>query len=96
MTTGNGGRTTATWIAILISAIGVTNTMTYAMVKLAYDNSEARWKKMEDVVNKIDAKIDAKMGEFKTELQFRVEKANDLHKNYDIRLDRIETKVGLR
>lgn len=96
MTISNGGKTTATWIAILVTAIGVTNTMTYAVVKLSFDNSEARWKKMEEAVSRIDSKIDAKMGEFNKEMSFRVEKASDEHKLYDIRLDRLETKAGLR
>lgn len=95
MTNGNGTKNTSTWVAILISAIGVTNTMTYAMVKLSFDNSEARWKKMEEAVGKIDSKIDAKMGEFTKELSFRVEKAAEEHKVYDIRIDRLENRLGM-
>ena len=96
MTTGNGGKTTATWIAILISAVGGAATLSYALTKATLDKTDERLDKIEAAVAKIDDKIETKMGQFKSELSFRVDKANDEHKQYDIRLDRLETRTGLR
>lgn len=91
--TSNGSKTsTATWVGVLISAVSLTFAFTYGIVgaRDAKDIQEIK-ESMKSIESKIDVKIDG-LGK---ELMSRVETANETHKSYEIRLDRIETKVGI-
>lgn len=99
MTNGNGngnGNKTPVWIAILVSAVGASATLSYAVTKASLDNTDVRLDKIELALGKVDDKIELRINTFSKELSFRVEKAAEEHKVYDIRLDRLENKVGLR
>lgn len=89
----NGSRTVA-WVAILITGMGAASTTTFVLTKAAIDTTGQRLTRIEEALSKVDGKIDSKMAEFTKELSFRVDKANEEHKAYDLRLDRLEHKVG--
>lgn len=93
---GNGTKTVAMWIAIVISAVGASSTITFALTRAALDNTAERLSKIEMSVERLADSVDGKINAFGKDLQFRVEKAGDEHKTYDIRLDRLENKVGLK
>jgi hypothetical protein len=93
---GNGtGKTTAMWIAMIISASGATATLSYAVTKASIDNTGKRLDGIEEAVREMNNKIELKIGAFSGELNSRVEKANETHKAYEIRLDRLERKAGI-
>lgn len=93
---GNGVKTMAMWVAIVISAIGMSSTITFALTRAALDNTAERLTKIEMSVDRLSESVEGKINKFSTELSSRVEKAGEEHKHYDIRLDRLETKVGLK
>ena len=95
MTTSNGGKMTA-WISITVALVLGSNTITYNIVRYGMDNTNARLDKIEQAVGDIDRKIDSKIVKIADELSTRVEKANAEHANYDLRLDRLETRLALR
>lgn len=93
---GNGNKMAAMWVAIVISASGASATITFALTRAALDNTSERMTKIEMSIDRLTESVDTKMNKFSSDLSFRVDKANDEHKGYDIRLDRLENKVGLK
>lgn len=93
---GNGSKVVAMWVAIIISAVGVSSTITFALTRAALDNTAERLTKIELSVDRLTESVDNRIAAFGKDLSYRVEKAGEEHKTYDIRLERIETRVGLK
>lgn len=93
---GNGNKITAMWVAIIISAVGASSTITFALTRAALDNTADRMTKIELSIDRLTESVDNRINAFGKDLSYRVEKAGEEHKTYDIRLDRLETKIGLK
>lgn len=93
---GNGNKIAAMWIAIIISATGAGSTITFALTRAAYDNTDARLSKIEQSMERLADSVEGKINRIDKDLSFRVEKANEEHKVYDIRIGRLEDKLGLK
>lgn len=98
--TSNGSRTsTATWIGVLISAVSVTFALTFTLARSGETSRMTRFEsdihEIKEWMKSVDSKIDVRVDGIAKELSSRFDSANKEHKSYEIRLERIETKVGI-